>query len=124
MHHAQRIEFKGGRRRVSPLNGMRRRAGPPSLDHGGNCNPLDQTATTGNACNRRGKLSVPAGFVGIRGALRSDQMAGFSRIQRPPFHCIGHYDTDAPDRTRKVGQIRSLIASSSDANLCVLHDKV
>src|ERR671910_922735 len=40
--------------------------------------PLDQTATTGNACNRRGKLSVPAGFVGIRGPLRSDQMAGFS----------------------------------------------
>ena len=55
--------------------------------------------------------------------LRSDQMAGFSRIQ-PRLHWNGHYDTDARDRTRKVGQTRSLIVSSSDANVCVLHDKV
>jgi TonB-dependent SusC/RagA subfamily outer membrane receptor len=69
-------------------------------------------------------VAVPAGFVGIRGPFRSDQMAGFSRIQRPPFPRKGHCVTDARDRTRKVGQIRSLIASSSDANPCVLHDKV
>jgi hypothetical protein len=111
--HAQRIELKGARRR----------ARPPLWTTGTSCNPLDQTATTGNACNRRGKLSVPAGFVGIRGRLRSDQTAGFSRIQRPP-HSNGHYDTDARDRTRKVGQTRSLIVSSSYANVCVLHDKV
>jgi hypothetical protein len=39
------------------------------MDYGTSCNPLDHTATTGNACNRRGKLSVPAGFVRIRGRL-------------------------------------------------------
>jgi len=54
--------------------------------------------------------------------LRSDQMAGFRFSAR--LHWNGHYDTDARDRTRKVGQTRSLIVSSSDANVCVLHDKV
>ena len=59
-HDAQRIDLKGARHRAH---------GPPLWTTGTSCNPLDQTATTGNACNRRGKLSVPAGFIGIRGRL-------------------------------------------------------
>jgi hypothetical protein len=33
---------------------------------------------------------VPAGFAGIRGRLRSDQAAGFSRIQRPSSSECAH----------------------------------
>ena len=73
VHHAQRIELKGARRRVSALKGTRRRARPPRWTTGTSCNPLDHTATTGNACNRRGKLSVrPAS---------SESVAAFDRTR-------------------------------------------
>jgi hypothetical protein len=74
VHHAQRIEFKGARRRVSALKGHApARARPPLRTTGTSCNPLDQTATTGNACNRRGKLSVrPAS---------SESVAAFDRTR-------------------------------------------
>jgi hypothetical protein len=72
-------------------------------------NPLDRTTTTGNSSNRRGKLSVPAGFVGISGRLRFDQVAGSSgRLHRhgimTPMLGIGR---------EKLGQTRSLMPHHS-----------
>ena len=124
VHHAQRIELKGARRRVSALKGTRRRA------HG----PL--YGLRGRAATRLTKPQQPATPATAAASCRcrpdsSESVAPFDRTRWPAstgfsarLHWNGHYDTDARDRTRKVGQTRSLIVSSSDANVCVLHDKV
>jgi len=44
----------------------------PLWSTGTSCNQLDQTTTTGNSRNLRGRPSVPAGFVGIGDPFRSD----------------------------------------------------
>jgi hypothetical protein len=92
--------------------------------------------TTGRAATRLTRPQQPATLATAAAKCRcrpasSESVAAFDRTRWPAsagfsarLHWNGHYDTDAGDRTRKVGQTRSLIVSLSDANVCILHDKV
>ena len=101
---------KGTRRRAGPLCGVRGRA-----------------ATSLTKPRQPATLATPAAGRPCRPAS-SESVAPFDRTRWPApaagFIGMGIMTPMLRIGREKLGQTRSLIASSSDANLCVSHDKV